>query len=113
MLPFNVSEIKFEAKASVHFKEEREGSFGKQDGDISRWAEQEREVCRRAGKIKIETKWLRQKAAHSITFQMAESLTSEGKEQRELELSQTLGSFNFYLNEERGHEQKHREKFHP
>lgn len=55
-------------------------------------AKEEREACRRVGRIKIATEKLRQKAAWSSPFQIAESLTSVGREHREFELARTLGS---------------------
>lgn len=68
--------------------------------DRSRWAEEkraegEREACRRVGRIKIATEKLRQKAAWSSPFQIAESLTSVGRVRRELELAWTSGSLYF------------------
>lgn len=56
-------------------------------------AEEEGEACRRVGRIKIETEKLRQKAAWSSPFQMAESLAPAGREQRVSELVWTSGSF--------------------
>lgn len=79
-LAFHVSKEKFQVKEKHAFQggERKVRSSGNQDVETSVDGQRKREMCRRPIKIKKETKWLRPKAACSISFQMVESWTCEG-----------------------------------
>ena len=90
-----------------HFKEKRSrGVLECGHTDMSRWtegkpADEERAACRSQGRITMETEI----APKGSPFQVAASLLSGGKEQRECELAWTWGSFNFDLSVWRACEQ--------